>query len=160
MVVDVFGPSAGLDDVPHIAVGPEAVPDCRCGGSGPLPTLPMLRRGWIRGVCGWCSDPPALRALERSRALRLLHRRRLEQRFSCWRTRRSSEVATSGHPRSSMAVVARFCDARLKSGGASVLASALAPSLARRSLSRVGPRAGGVGAPPRDYSAAERRSVT
>jgi hypothetical protein len=39
--------------------------------------------------------------------------------FSCWRTRRSSEVATSGQPRSSMAAAARFCDACRKSGSAS-----------------------------------------
>jgi hypothetical protein len=49
-----------------------------------------------------------------------------------------------------MDVAARFCDARLKSGGASAsalaLASTLAPSLVHRSLSRVRPRAGGVDA--------------
>jgi hypothetical protein len=66
--------------------------------------------------------------------------------FSCWRTRRSSEIAGSGQPRSSMAAVARFWDARQESGGASAsaLASTFAPSLAHRLLSCAGPRAGGV----------------
>jgi hypothetical protein len=61
-----------------------------------------------------------------------------------------------------MAAVVRFCDARLKSGRASAsalaLASMLAPSLARRSLLRVGPRSGGVGARARGCLAAERHS--
>jgi hypothetical protein len=79
--------------------------------------------------------------------------------FSCWRTRRSSEVAASGQSRSSMA---GFCDARQKSGGASasalVLASTFAPPLARRLLSRAGPRAGGVGALSCGWSVAGRCS--
>jgi hypothetical protein len=49
-----------------------------------------------------------------------------------------------------MAVAARFCDVRLKSGGASAsrLASTLAPSLVHQLFSRVRPGAGGVGAGP------------
>jgi hypothetical protein len=68
--------------------------------------------------------------------------------FSCWRTRRSSEVTGPRQPRSSMVAAARFWDARRKSGGASALAlaSTFAPILARRLLSGSGPRAGGVGA--------------
>jgi hypothetical protein len=59
--------------------------------------------------------------------------------FSCWCTRRFSEVAASGQPHSNMAVAARFRDGRLKSSEAStsVLVSMLVPSLARQSLSRV-----------------------
>jgi hypothetical protein len=57
-----------------------------------------------------------------------------------------------------MAASARFCDARLKSGRASASASVLAPSLACRLLSHVGPRAGGVGARPCGCSTAGRRS--
>jgi hypothetical protein len=80
--------------------------------------------------------------------------------FSCWRTRRSSEVAASGQPRSSMAAAARFCDACLKSGGASgsALASMFAPSLARRLLSHAGLHVGGIGARPCGRSAVGRRS--
>jgi hypothetical protein len=82
----------------------------------------------------------------------MLRHRRLEQ-FSSWRTRRSLEVAASGQPRNSMAAMARFCNAPLKSGGvsASLLALMFAPLLARR-LSRVGPRASGVGARARGCS--------
>jgi hypothetical protein len=73
--------------------------------------------------------------------------------FSCWRTRRSSEVAASGQPCSSMAATARFYDARWKSGGASALASTFTPLLARWLLcgswsgARVGRRSP-HGAPP------------
>jgi hypothetical protein len=80
--------------------------------------------------------------------------------FSCWRTRRSSEVAASGQPRSSMAAAVRFCDARRKTGraSASALASMFTPSLARRLLLRANPLAGGIGARPCSWSAARRRS--
>jgi hypothetical protein len=65
--------------------------------------------------------------------------------FNCWHTHRSLEVAAFGQPRGSMAAAVRFCDARLKSGGVSAsalalaLVSTLAPSLAHRSLSRFVP---------------------
>jgi hypothetical protein len=80
--------------------------------------------------------------------------------LSCWRTCLSSEVAASGQPHNSMAAAARFCDARLKSGGASppTLVSTFAPSLARRSLSCVRSRAGGVGARARGCLSMGRRS--
>jgi hypothetical protein len=67
--------------------------------------------------------------------------------FSCWHTHRSSKVAASGQPRSSIATAARFCDARRKSSGAStsVLASMYAPLLAHQLLSCAGPRTNGVG---------------
>jgi hypothetical protein len=83
----------------------------------------------------------------------MLRHHRLEQ-FSSWRTRRSLEVAASGQPLNSMAAMARFCNAPLKSGGVSALSLALmfAPSLACRLLSRVGPRASGVGARARGCS--------
>jgi hypothetical protein len=48
----------------------------------------------------------------------------------------------SGQPRSSMAAVAKFWDARRRSGSAS--APAFAPPLARRLLLGSGARAGGV----------------
>jgi hypothetical protein len=57
--------------------------------------------------------------------------------LSCCCTLHSSGVAASGQPRSSITVTARFCDALLKSGGASL--STFAPSLARRLLSRARP---------------------
>jgi hypothetical protein len=76
--------------------------------------------------------------------------------FNCSRTRRSSEVAGSGQPHSSMATTAKFWDAHRKSDGAS--ASAFVPPLARRLLSGSGMRAGGVDARPRGWSAAGRRS--
>jgi hypothetical protein len=70
--------------------------------------------------------------------------------FSCWHTRRSLAVTGSGQLRSNMAAAVRFWDARLKSGGVSpsALVPTFAPSLARRLLSRAGPRADGVGARP------------
>jgi hypothetical protein len=77
-VVDALSLLVGLDGVPHVAAGPEAAPDHRCGGSEPFPLLSMLRRGWIRGMCRRCSSPPTLRALARSRALCLFRRHSLE----------------------------------------------------------------------------------
>jgi hypothetical protein len=71
----------------------------------------------------------------------------LSNAFNCSHTRRSSEVAGSVQPSSSMATAARFWDACRKSGGASALT--FAPSLARRLLSGSGAHAGGVGAQPR-----------
>jgi hypothetical protein len=80
--------------------------------------------------------------------------------FSCWRTRRSSEVAASRQPRGNMAAAARFCDAHRKSGRASLSAfvSTFVPSLARQLLPRAGPRACDVGAWSCGWSAAGRRS--
>jgi hypothetical protein len=112
-------------------------------------------------MCGRCSCLPVL---ERWREAELFAcaAAASSSAFSCWRTRCSSEVAASEQPRSNIAVMVRFCDARLKSGRASAsalaLASMLAPSLARRSLLRVGPRYGGVGARARGCSATGRRS--
>jgi hypothetical protein len=63
--------------------------------------------------------------------------------FNCWHTRRSSEVVASGQSRSNMDAVVRFCNARLKSGGASASVLALASKLVPSS--RVRPQAGGVG---------------
>jgi hypothetical protein len=130
--------------------------------AAPPPSLHS--RCWEGGGFGPCADSaPAHLRSERWRETELSScctAAASSSAFSCWRTRRSSEVAASGQPRSRMAVVARFCDARPKSGGASasVLASTFAPSLARRLLSRVGPHAGAVGARARNYSAARRRS--
>jgi hypothetical protein len=80
--------------------------------------------------------------------------------FSCWRTRRSLEVAASGQPCSSMAATVRFWDARRRSGeaSASALVSTFAPSLARRLLSCAGPRAGSIGVRLCAWSAAGRHS--
>jgi hypothetical protein len=68
--------------------------------------------------------------------------------LSYWRTHRSSEVAGSEHPRSSMAAAARFWDAPQKSGGTSASALAFVPSLARQSLSHASSRTSSVGARP------------
>jgi hypothetical protein len=80
--------------------------------------------------------------------------------FNCWCAHRSSEVAASEQPCSSMAAAVRFCDARRRSGNASTSAFALtfAPLSARRLLSRAAPLSGGVGARPRGWSTAGRRS--
>jgi hypothetical protein len=117
-------------------------------------------RGWIRAVCGRRTCPPALRALDEAELSACCAVAASSSTFNCWRTRRSSEVAASGQLCSSMAATARFCDTRQKSGGpsASALPSMFTPSLARRLLSRSGPRADGVGAQSCGYSAAGRRS--
>jgi hypothetical protein len=128
-----------------------------------LPPSPRFRC-WEGGGFGPCADgAPARPHSERWQETELsacCATAVSSNAFSCWRTRRSSEVATSGQPRISMAAAARFCDACRKSGGvsASVLASTFAPSLARRLLSRSDPRAGGIGARPCGWSAVERCS--
>jgi hypothetical protein len=150
VVVDTFGPSTGLDGVPSIAVGPKTTLDRRCHGSNSLPVLSMLEGVGFRP---WADGAPAHPRYERWREAELsacCAAAASSNAFSCWRTRRFSEVVGSGQPRSSMASAARLWDTHRKSGGASasVLASTFAPLLARRLLSRAGPRAGGVGARP------------
>jgi hypothetical protein len=72
--------------------------------------------------------------------------------LSCCRTLLSSDVAGSGQSRSSIAATARFCDAHMKSGGASP--SAFTPSSACRLLSQERPRIGGVDEQARDNTVA------
>jgi hypothetical protein len=160
VVVDTLDPPLGLNGVPHVAVGPKAAPDCRCRGSASLLTLSMLRGGRFE-LCA--DDAPARPRSERWHEAELsacCAAAASSSAFSCWRTRRSSEVAASGQLCSSMAATARFCDTRQKSGGlsASALPSMFTPSLARWLLSRSGPRGDGVGVQSCGYSAAGRRS--
>jgi hypothetical protein len=160
VAVDTLDPPPGLNGVPHVAVGPKAAADYRCRGSASLLALSMLRGGGF----GLCADgAPARPHSEHWHEAELSACCAVSassSAFSCWRTRRSSEVATSGQLCSSMAATARFCDTRQKSGGpsASALPSTFTPSLARRLLSRSGLRADGVGAQSCGYSAAGRRS--
>jgi hypothetical protein len=117
-------------------------------------------RCWEGGEFGpWADDAPARPCSERWREAELsvcCAAATSSNAFSCWRTRRSSEVAASGQPRCSMAAAVRFCDTRRKRGGASASALALtfAPSLVCPLLSHVG----GVGARPCGWSAVGRRS--
>jgi hypothetical protein len=78
VVVDTFCSLSGLDGVTSVTVGPKTTLDRRCRGSDSLPALSMLGRRQIRAMGGWCSSPPALRALERGGALYLLRCRSLE----------------------------------------------------------------------------------
>jgi hypothetical protein len=116
-----------------------------------LPPSPRSRC-WEGGGFGPCADgAPARPRSERWREAELLaccDTAASSNTFSYWRTRRSSEVVASGQPRSSMAIVARFCDTRRKSGGASASAfeSMSAPFLVCQLLSRASPCSGGVGA--------------
>jgi hypothetical protein len=116
------------------------------------PTLSSRAWCWERGGFGlWVDGAPARPRSERWREAELsacCAAAASSSAFSCWRTRRSSEVASSGQPRISMATAVRFWDAHRKSGGASTFASAFAPPLAHRLLSGSGPHAGGVGARP------------
>jgi hypothetical protein len=116
----------------------------------------MLRRRWVRAVCGWRSRLPALRVLARGRALRLLHHRRLEQRLQLL-----AQPSLLGGHRLRTATEQHGCrgevlrcppEERRVSASVLALASTFAPSLARRSLSRVRPRAGCVGARARGCS--------
>jgi hypothetical protein len=149
MVVNTPDPSASLDGVVGIAVGPELTLDCRCCRPDPFSIVLMPGGGFEPCVDG------AVPAAARPRSDRW-HDSELSaccataassSALSCWHTCLSLEVAASRQPRSKMAAAAKFCDARLKSSGASplALASTFTPLLARRSLSWVRPQAGGVG---------------
>jgi hypothetical protein len=146
VVVDTLSPSASLDGVPGVTVRPEPALDYRCHRTAPFPAILMSRGGRFRS----CADgAPARPCSDRWREAELSAcciAAALSSAVSCWHTRLSSEVATSGQLRSNMATAARFCDACLNSDRASlsVLASTFAPSLVHRSLLRVCPRAGGV----------------
>jgi hypothetical protein len=63
VVVDTLYSPSGLDGVSSITVGPKTTLDRRCRGCDSLPALSMLGKRRIRAVGGWCSSPPALRAL-------------------------------------------------------------------------------------------------
>jgi hypothetical protein len=158
VVVDALSPSSGLEGVLHVAVGPEAAPDRRyCGSTAPPRALDAGKEAGSGRV--WTALLPA--------------------RAPSVGVRLSSPLVAPPPPRAAPSVTgtlvaprrspppdnhaaawppARFCDARLKSGGALALASMFAPSLARRLLWRVGPRAGGIGARARSCSAPGRRS--
>jgi hypothetical protein len=124
--------SSCLDGVSDVAVGPETTLDHRCHGLGSLLTCLVLEGG---GFGSWDDGALARARSERCRELELSACCAVvasSSAFSCWCTRRSSEVVSSVQPHGSMAAAARFWDARRKSGGASAFASAFAPPLARR----------------------------
>jgi hypothetical protein len=50
IVVDVGGPSAGLDGVPGVAVGPKTLLDGRPSSSGSAPVASMSRGRWVMVV--------------------------------------------------------------------------------------------------------------
>jgi hypothetical protein len=151
VVVDALSSSSGHDGVPSVAVGPKT----RIADAATLTSSPRSRCCDGCGLGSWADGTPT-RPRSKSWCEAELSAccatATSSRAFSYWRTRRSLEVAGSGQPRSSMAATARFWDARRKSGGASAsvlaLASTFTPSLARRLLSRAGPRAGGVGVRP------------
>jgi hypothetical protein len=70
-----------FDGVSDVAVGPEMALDRRCHSPDSVPVSLLLRRRRIRVVGGRRSSPPALRALARGGAFRLLCCRSLEQRL-------------------------------------------------------------------------------
>jgi hypothetical protein len=131
VVVDALSSSSGFYGVPGVAVGPETTLDRRCRGSDSFPASLLLGRRGIRAVGRWRSSPPALRALARGRAFRLLRYRSLENRLQLLAHSSLLGVAGSGQLRSSMAATVRFWDACRKSGGASASVLAFARPLAR-----------------------------
>jgi hypothetical protein len=160
VVVDALSSSSGFDGVPGLAVGPEMTLDRRCRGSNSLPAPLVLGRRQIQAVGGRRSSPPALRALARGGALRLLCYRSFEQCLqllanpsllgSYW-----LRAITLQHGRSGK-VMGRP-PKRWRCVGVSI-ASTFAPSLAHRLLLGFGPRAGGVDARSCDWSTTGRRS--
>jgi hypothetical protein len=140
VVYDTLSSSGSLDGVPGIAVRPETALDRRRRGSDSVSlSLRLRRRRRIRTVGGRRSE--RWREAELSACCAAADS---SSAFNCSYTRRSSEVASSRQPHSSMAIVAKFWDARRKSGSASTLA--FAPPSACRLLSGSGARADGVGA--------------
>jgi hypothetical protein len=65
--------------VPGVALGPEMAPDRRRRSPDSAPLSLLLRRRRVQAVGGWRSSPPALRALARDGAFRLLSCRNLEK---------------------------------------------------------------------------------
>jgi hypothetical protein len=141
VVVDALSPSSSLDGVPGVTVWPELTPNHDAVTATPSP-CPCCRGG---GGFGPCADgAPARPRSEHCRKAELsvcCATAASSRAFNCWRTHRSSEVAGSGQPRSSMAATARFWDARWKGGGASTSGLAFAPPLACQLLSGSGMRA-------------------
>jgi hypothetical protein len=72
VAVDAFFSSPGFYGIPGVTVGSETTLGHRCRGRDPTSVSLLLRMRWIRAVGGWCSSSPALRALARGGAFRLL----------------------------------------------------------------------------------------
>jgi hypothetical protein len=130
--------------VSGVAVGPELTLDRRRRGSDSIPLSLVQRSRWIRAADDALARPRSERWHEAELSA-CCAAAASSNAFNCSRTHRSSEVAGSRQPRSSMAAAAKFWDARRKSGSAS--APTFAPPLTLR-LSGSGARAGGVCARP------------
>jgi hypothetical protein len=117
VVVDACGPPASFDGVPGVAVWPEMTIDCRSPSSGSAPVASLPPGRWVLAVRRGHSSPVVRRPLARREALCLFAVAASRRALSCCHTCLSSEVAASRQSRSSMAAVAKFCGARLKSGG-------------------------------------------
>jgi hypothetical protein len=133
VVVETLGPPVRLDGVRCVTVGPKTLLAADAAAPPPSPRSRCWEGGGFRPWVDGAPARPRSECWHEAELSACCAAAASSSAFSCWRTRRSSEVAASRQPHNSMATAVRFWDAHRKIGGASasLLVSTFAPSLAR-----------------------------